>query len=359
MRLERQMAVLQLFDGLQNENFDYALESQLLDKYEEELIKPLILNEIEVGEKWDELRMKPAFDKVLEVSKSLAAANGYNQSIRKRFNKVSLILMLAIFSGLIAFSFIPVLSAFSIYIMFPVLLVYCFLPRVLRDRMEKRWIMFKETNAEEFRRECADELAKIHEFVQFIINDTRDLLVDAELPLNMVRVPLTSNDYDNLVFLQEMVRQRRKFYLFEFAPPPGYEPPQVAGVTLPPSSTVRDEFGVVEVEDFGDKFEVKEFKLHYLPSVKHDLVNRMLDDSDFKESEAVEKFFGSVEGKPELKCQCGKPLKIEDGQICIWQGDEKFKFFFGTTVTCDCGRKTYLLSAKPKRVPDKLKPVFE
>ncbi len=336
------------------------MERSALERYEEQLIKPVIMNDQEIGEKWDQFRVKPAMDKIVKVSQDISAANGYSQSLSKRFNKLSLILMLASFTPIILLSVIPGISGFAIYFMFPILLVYCFLPRVLRDRMEKKWLLFVEEHEDEFKEQCGDELDRLHDFVQFLLDYTRDIIVDEDVPLTQIRIPLLSKDYNRVTATRQDTRQRRTYYVLEFIPPEGYVPPVYqTAQAIAPEDDVKDEFAVVRVKDMGDKFKAKEFTFKFVPEELHEMVNEMLDQSDFKESEAAEKFFESIEGHPEVKCSCGQPLKIEDASMCLWQGDKNFKFFFGTGSTCECGRKTYVLSAKPDKVPVEVEDIFK
>lgn len=363
--MERQLGLLKYMDYVQHENFDFVFQPKILKRYEEQLIKPLVMEEPDVGEKWDELRVQPALDKILTESETIARAHGYKTSVMKRFNRLNIIILTVVFGVLLVTSFIPGLANFSNVIMIPALLLFCFLPQILKKKMLGAWVEFKKKVESEFRERCEAELARVHEFVQFLIDNTRQLFIDAEVPLNAVRFVLTANTYEHLRFVQEQLVNNRRHYVFEFAYPPGMEPPQYAQVApapTPADAGENDEFGLVKIKDMDAQFHVKEFEFTYLPKALQDKVNDLLDHADFDEATAADDFFTSLHGKLHCQCDPEEVLRLENGQLCEWHskdGKAKFKFFFASTKPCKCGKQTYLLSAKPGNVPARWKPVFQ
>ncbi|GAB4313909.1 MAG: hypothetical protein Kow0069_15240 [Promethearchaeota archaeon] len=355
--MERELGLLKYVDFIQRENFEFLFEPKQIQRYEEELIKPLLVSEQHVGEKWDELRVMEALKRVLEASEEIARENGYSSSIRQKSNRISLVVMVALIGGSLALTLL--FGNLASYVLFPILLVYCFLPRMVNQRLRSRWLQFKAEHYEEFRSKCAGELDRLHEFAQFLIDDLRDVVVAVDFPLDRFPpIPLLSNDYDHLQFRQEVEREGSHFYIYQFAPPPGYVPPVQHAVAGEDDQV--DEFAVVQVHELTDQFAVKKFEFAHVTPGLYPQVNDLLDHSSFEESEAANVFFNSIDGNDRVRCQCGEVIRLEDGHLSVWKKDKgkKFKFFFGTGVTCSCGRKTYLLSARPGDVPEKLRPIF-
>jgi len=356
--LELELQFLKILDYVSVEPFVFAFQDKMVNQYTTTVFDPVLQNNENLRTTYENLKVPETFGEIKKVAEDVALKHGVKESFSKRFNKISLTLMIAIFAVLIVVTLIPAMADYSTYILFPALFVFCLLPQVLRSQMQKKWNAFVAESMPEFTEQAGSQIKVLQEFNQELIFDLRDNLLANHLPLQIIRFVLHSNEYQGLKLIEESPVQNQTQYLFEIAYPPGMEPIEAMPLpqTVEPESDDHDEFASFVIIEFEGE-SIKDYSFNYLPRDSYDAVNEMLNETTFADDKQARDFMADLNSL-DLACRCGAPLVITDCKLCKWEKNIEFNFFFATSEKCNCGEITYVLCADPKDVPEQLRDFF-
>jgi hypothetical protein len=241
------------------------------------------------------------------------------------------------------------------------------LPQFLKGSVLRKWSRFKEENRNEIYTENRDDIAVLKSYVQEVLNNINDKLLELKVPLQLIKFVLHSADYENLDLINQKTFKGLTQYYYTFAYPPGIEPipiPETLQNLNQPMSTLtkkkekaEDNF-IVLTEVKAKNGVITEFE----PRLRKEIakqINNMLNDSDF--ANAPIDFTKIIPGYgKDLKvyCECGEVVEIINVQICTWKNE--FQYYLFESVRCNCGEKMYIISLTDDThsVPDELKDIF-
>ncbi len=353
--LNNELQLLNIVDFLAKDPFIFIFQDKALEQYRVTVIEPVLQASETLKQDYETKQILPTINQLKGAAEEVAIKHNIKEPLAKKVNKVSLILMLVIFGVLIVISVIPDLAAISTYIMFPALFAFCLLPQLIRQVFQKKWNQFVSLATPELESRITGPADNLRSFAQEVIYDLRDKLIANNIPLPAIHFGLMSNQYQGLKLLQESMSNNKPAYYFELAYPPGMEPIRTKATPIEESDT-QDEFASFVIKEFEGEH-IKEYSFNYIAKEKYEKVNGLLDASDFTESKQAHEFIEEV-NEFKLKCSCGEPLVFKDCQLCNWEKDQEFHFFFATGQKCKCKEVTYLLCAEPKDVPAELKEIF-
>jgi hypothetical protein len=216
--LEKELGLVKVFDYIAGETFDLAFQPNVMQMYEKELVFPLIGDSLSkssdvsptnedrglafLHDEYIELHIQEKTRKILNEVENICRQNGLKEPMVKKMNKTYMIVMVAMMIGLFAIMSIESLAAYSQILMFPVILIMCFVPQVMRNSVMKKWNIFKNAHKPELQTHESADIENIRVFIQDILDDARDRMIQNKIPLHHVNFILFSRDYKNTKVMQ-------------------------------------------------------------------------------------------------------------------------------------------------------------
>ncbi|MDD1778843.1 MAG: hypothetical protein LUQ65_11830, partial [Candidatus Helarchaeota archaeon] len=121
--------------------------------------------------------------------------------------------------AIILFVEIPAELFWVTYVIYAaLLLVICFVPRYVNQRLLKRWQNLSTEKGSLVKKNAVEPMENLQRFVQFLIDDIRKICTVNKLDLANYRLMLFNNEYKNVKVLQEEFRKGVKFYIMELLP---------------------------------------------------------------------------------------------------------------------------------------------
>lgn len=354
--LNNELQFLTILDWIATDPFYICFQDKGLEQLRVASFEPVLQGNANLKQEYEAKQIAMTVNEVKTAAEEVARKHNITQPLAKRINKFSLFLMLIIFGVLIVISVIPDLASISTFIMFPALFAFCLLPQLIRQLFQKKWKQFVALAMPELEQRIAGPAQNLRTFAQSLIYDLREKVLANNIPIQAIHFVLRGNQYQGLKLIQESIVDNNPAYRFEFANAPELEP-HMSERPLPVEDTdTQDEFASFVIKEFEGEH-IKDYTFNYIPKEKHEKVNGMLDAADFTESKQAHEFAEELNGF-NLKCRCGEPLVFKDCQICNWEKEKEFHFFFATGKKCKCKEVIYLVCADPKDVPAELKDVF-
>ncbi len=355
--LNSELQLLNIMDFIAKDPFVFIFQNKALEQYRVSVFEPVVQGSENLKQEYETKQIAMTVNQLKTAAEEVARQHKVTMPIAKKINRFSLILMLVMFGVLIGTYYIPGMPPeASTYIMFPALIAFCFLPQLIRQLYQKKWKQFVNIAMPELEPRITVPAENLRSFAQSIIFDLRDKLLANGVPLQAIHFGLMSNQYQGLKLIQQSVSDNKPVYYFELAYPAGMEP-LVAQRPAPVEDTdTVDAFASFVIKEFEGEH-IKEYSFNFIPKDIYEKVNAMLDAADFTESKQAHEFAEEI-NEFHLKCRCGEPLVFKDCQICNWEKEKDFHFFFATGKKCKCKEVTYLVCADPKDVPAELKDVF-
>ena len=81
-----------------------------------------------------------------------------------------------------------------------------------------RWLVLANEKGPLVKKYISGVTERIHKFVQFLIDDIREILETNNLDFANYRLMLFNPDYENVKIMQDEVRKGVKFYIMELLP---------------------------------------------------------------------------------------------------------------------------------------------
>ena len=221
--IQYMLTAIGFYDYLFNRPFDMIFQDKSYMNYDVQIIEPLLSYSDSFKKVHEEFKIDELLSKLREAGKTRANEGGFNASIQKQGKKYTLPLYIGSIAGMgivLVLSFLGILPAgVEWYIMVPVMLAACIGPMLVNYLLQKKWLKFIEENMQAFLSEQVNEINKGIDFIQQIINDAHDLMIENELDGRRFRLMCFRKDYQNLNILEERSQRGINFFVAEFITP--------------------------------------------------------------------------------------------------------------------------------------------
>ncbi|MBN2157133.1 MAG: hypothetical protein JW776_13900 [Candidatus Lokiarchaeota archaeon] len=321
---------------------------------------------------YERLNIREAAFTIKERSEEIAKQHNIRAPYLKRFNRINLVIMAALIGTIFIF-YIPTLRPYQIY-SFLLILPVCFLPNFLKKYMKKKWNEFKYMHREELQQEIYDQANKIKTFIQILLDDARDYMLEEQFPLQVLEFPLMSNDYTSLSLVRENIQEEQVQYIFRFEYPEGIEPfetPQTiktGGVGKPTAvSTMdlseddeNDLFLIIKDPKYDENGQLLTDDIDFVQLGFKPIVESLLENSLFDRIEDIDKIIPNIEEFNAIHCDCGSPVKIGEIQKVTPKSYKEFHFYLMIGKKCEkCKTNPFVLTPLPNmNVPEELTDIF-
>jgi len=367
--VEEKLFIARFLDYFSEETLDFIFKDKSVDKYLGKLTSKIET----LGTSEDDKLLKIRFEEtsidniVIQVkarAEEAAIEKGFKTSADKRLRKLSMIVTIPLLLIITVLAFIPGLDY---TFMFPILCVFCMLPQFLKGSVLRKWSKFKEENRNDIYTVNRDDIAVLKSYVQEVLDNIRDKLLDIKVPLQLIKFVLHSADYENLNLINQKTFKGLTQYYYTFAYPPGMEPIPIPEnmkqldqpISIKTKKPEEAEQNFVVLTDIKAKEGVIE---QYVPRLRKDIadqINNMLNESDFASAPIdFTKIIPSYVKEGNIYCECGEVVEIINVQICTWKNE--FQYYLFESARCNCGEKMYILSVTDDthNVPEKLRDIF-
>lgn len=367
--VEKKLFIVRFLDYFSEETLDFIFKDSTLKQYE----KQITTNIENFGIKNEEDRLlKQSFEskqivdivhKLKGKAEELATSKGVKGSMDKRLRRLTLYLTIPMFVPIVISFFIPEIT----YFLLPVLCIFCMAPQLIRSRVVKKWLEFKEQNKNEFYSANREDIMILKSFASESLDNIRARLIELRVPLQLIKFMLYSRDYENLrIITQKNIKGTMQyFYTFEY-------PPELEPFPIPPQLQQYQE-PIFPDKKRAEKLE-KNFILladikakdgiiqSFVPTLKDKLaenINEMLNNSEFsKVPNDFKTIMPNYSEAMAIYCVCGDVAKISNIQICNWK--KQFQFYLLEGEDCKCGEQIYAFSLMDDsaEIPEELKEIF-
>ncbi|MHA1681889.1 MAG: hypothetical protein ACTSUE_13200 [Promethearchaeota archaeon] len=200
--LRAEFECLMFFDAIYANPLMIVHEEKIVTKYIEKLIV-LTDKKPELKETWSRDRKDPieSANTLLSNANAYAKARGMKRSPRKTMSYMTIGITALVFIVVIFLSFIPVVGTSAMYI---ALCAICIVPNLLKRKIAKDSLKFQEENLGEFNENNSDLLEDVHMGAQDLLDDLREGLVEADLPLSSFKFQLQNSDYRDIKVLNSL-----------------------------------------------------------------------------------------------------------------------------------------------------------
>ncbi|MFX0135943.1 MAG: hypothetical protein ACFFDN_20035 [Candidatus Hodarchaeota archaeon] len=367
--IEKKLFMVRFLDYFSEQTLDFIFKDNSLNQYIKQITT--YIEDFDIIREEDRL-LKPSFEskKIVETihklkgkAEELAISKGVKGSMDKRLRNLTLMITLPLFVVIFALAFLPI----DMFLLLPILCVFCMLPQVLRGRVVKKWYNFKEQNKHEIYAESREDIMILKGFAGETLDNIRSRLLELEVPLQLIKFMLHSRDYENLRLLnQKNIRgSMQYFYTFEY-------PPEVEPFPIP------EQLQQLQPQMFAERRKTEKMEKNFIvltemkgvdgiiqsfvPTLKDRLaedINEMLNNSEFsKAPKDFEEIIPKYSETMAIYCICGEVVDVVNVQICNWKNQFKFYLFEGKE--CKYGEVVYAISLinESDEVPEDLKDIF-
>ena len=368
--VEKKLFMVRFLDYFCEETLDFVFKDKTLNQYITQISTHI--ETFGAGSEEDRL-LQQSFKskKIVDIVNSLkekaeevAKEKGVKGSMDKRLRKLSLVVTLPLLG--VVFLLLFLVPAIDIFL-FPVLCIFCMLPQIMKGRIVKKWFSFKEENKNLIYSSCREDILILKGFAGETLDNIRSRLLDLNVPLQLIKFVLHSQDYQNLNLLNTKNIKGSMQYFYTFAYPQGVEPIPIPKALqqfnqpLFPKGKTSEKLErnfIVLTEMKGKEGVISSF----VPTLKDKLadeINEMLNNSKFSKSEKTFKeIIPDYSEKLAIYCICGDIAEISIIQICNWK--DRFTFYLFEGKECNCGESIYALSLmnETAEIPEELKDIF-
>ncbi|MBD3256414.1 MAG: hypothetical protein GF383_15055 [Candidatus Lokiarchaeota archaeon] len=367
--VEKKLFVARFFDYFSEETLDFIYKDRTIEQYKNEINK--FLESLKEGKEEEKLLIrsfedKQLFEKVHKIKKSAEAyaleKGGVKQPVDKKLKKLSLLITLPLFLVLLILTFL-----IPIWFLIPILCLFCMAPQLVRGRILRGWLKFKEEHKNDFYSQNREDILVLKDYTGELLQNIRSRLLEMKVPLQLIKFVLHSRDYDNLNLINQRVVRGSAQYFFTFEYPEGMEPFPI------PEELLQQQQPVIKEAEGSGKAEKNFIVLtemkgkdgileNFIPTLKLKMaeqINDMLNECEF--SESTKEFDEIIPNYPQelvIYCLCGDVAEIDNVQVCSWKN--QFKFYLFESTQCKCGEKIYVLSKMDEsdEIPEELKVIF-
>lgn len=381
-RIKTQLGTIRFLDKILTNPFTFCFEKAFFANYKNEFITKLFTHlqtqdpNNFLQKDYEEQKLDSYIDSVIDKAEQLAINKGFKESPRKKIAKFTFPLtcgLLILYMTLQTYA--PDVAG---YLMIPIFIGLCFLPQILRQKIESKWMNFVKENKDPLENENFEIFQAIRKYNQLVLNDLRELLLINKIPLQVFTFYMDSAQYENLIVKDSMNFRGNVQYVVQFEYPPGVEPfplppqlqtlqsqpttsMQTEGTTTAPVQESIDIFHVLHAPTYNAEGQLMEYTQKLVPFEHEDLVHDMLNNSSIKKIKDAEKVIPFFKRNDKLECQCKEKLILNVLAYNQVNGTN-FDYYFVESKKCPiCGANNYILfetaSKEPK--PEQYKKIFE
>ncbi|MHA1265678.1 MAG: hypothetical protein ACTSRS_10650 [Candidatus Helarchaeota archaeon] len=222
--LQHEFSVIVFLDYLTERPFDLIHQPKVIHQYKNQILAELVSTRNEIRESWIDNRIDDGISQIIATANQVAIENGFGQSLRKQSMKYTLPLLIGIFAlsfAIIFFggSWFPEEMYWVTWVIYFIpLLVICFVPRLINQRLLERWLVFAQQYAPIVKKQSTGVIERFRNFIQNLIDDVRQILSMNKLDFANYQLILFNPDYKNIKVLAEDSRKGVRFYRVEFLP---------------------------------------------------------------------------------------------------------------------------------------------
>jgi len=168
-----EFSVVVFLDYLCERPFDLIYQEKTIQQYQTRILGELVSVRNEVRESWIDNRVDDGIAQIISKTEEVAKENGFSQSMRRQSMKYLLPMMIGFFAlSFVIIFFIgdlipPDLFWLTYVIYTALLLVVCFLPRLINQRLMNRWLALANEKGPLVKKYITGVAERIHKFVQF------------------------------------------------------------------------------------------------------------------------------------------------------------------------------------------------
>lgn len=230
--LQHEFSVIVFLDYLCERPFDLVHQEKTIQQYQSNILGELVSVRNEIRDSWVDNRIDDGIAQIISTAQQVASEGGFGQSLRKQSMKYTLPLLIGVFIVSFAIIFFmgdlfpPDLYWLTYVIYIIPLLVICFVPRIINQRIMNRWLLLAQEQAPLVKKAATGTIERIQKFIQYLIDDVRGILAESKADMANYRLMLFNPSYQNVKVLSEEMRRGVKFYIMELLPfetPPAYE----------------------------------------------------------------------------------------------------------------------------------------
>jgi hypothetical protein len=365
--IEKKLFIVRFLDFFSEETLQFIFKDNTLNQYIKQTTSHLgnLVREEDLilKQTFESREILDIINKLKTKAEELAISKGVKNSVEKRLRKISLMLMLPMFIPVIISFIWPELT----YFVLPILCVFCMAPQLIRNSIVKKWFAFKEENKNQIYSEYREDIMILKNFAGELLENIRVRLIELQVPLQLIKFVLHSQDYENLNLVNQKNIRGTMQYIYTFEYPSGVEPipipPQLQQYDQPVipdrRSTQKEEKNFIVLTNMKGRDGIVNYFEPVLRDKFADDINEMLNNSEF--SKAPDDFSIIMPNYSEqmaIYCVCGEVAEIKTVQICNWKN--QFKFYLFEAEECKCGDQVYALSLMDEsaEIPNELKDIF-
>ncbi len=376
--VEKELGLIKVIDYAASNPFDLIFQKKLLDKYSNELIHPLIGSDeppeecdggrLFLREEFEQMKIGEKMQSIISTGEAVARENGIKAHVQKQMNRWNMIIMALAMVSYFGINWLFTTLDVDVnqtLTMVPMLLLMCVAPQLMRKFFTKKWEVFKTAHTRTVIEQESANINDLKIFVQDLINDTRERLLDNKVALEKIQFMLLSNDYKNVQFVRSQGGTRgvplSSVYQFEFPEGMGPVGPQANYGKSGIPEDDNDSFVLLRNATFDDEGSLSEFTAEYPSKDDFQLPEALLGASKFSSVEDPRVVIPSFQNNTRILCECGEPIKFSEMKSCTSALHNNFEFYLVIGEKCKCGLNPFVLFNSPgnEKIPDGLRPVFE
>lgn len=373
--LDKEIGLIKILDYLSHSALDLIHQEKLMEKYRNEIIRPLIGVKGEeseyldggrlfLQEEYEKLNVEKNTDDIINAAEELAAENGITRHVQKTISIYTMVIMAVTMVIFIAINtWVPDIGS---YIMIPLMLVFCIAPQLIRSLMMKKWHAFKNEHDQELNESQSEKVGELKIFIQDLIDDTRDRLISNKVSVKGIQFVLYSKDYDNIVFVHEQQVQAGsgKQFVIRFLGLEGEEQEDTIstyGKSGIPEDDENDQFIILKNARFNDESILTEYDASFLPRDEDEFIEALLGGSKFNDVDNPEYIIPNFKSYNDIKCKCGESILFQGLKTCESILHKNYEYYLIIGKKCEkCNTNPFILFNSPgnKEIPSGLSSIF-
>ena len=375
--IQQQLGAIRFLDKLVSNPFVFCFETVGFQHYKKEYLADLLYSNeasnsmMALKDEYEKSQIDRRLDSIVRNAESAARTAGFSESPKKKNSKLSLAITCSLL--IVYFTIQSVAPEASEWLMFPIFIAVCFLPQIIRQKIESSWNKMVETNKENIERMNFEDYRDVRAYNQKVLNSLRDELVENKIPLQVFNFYLDSIEYENIIMKDSMTFRGATQYVVQFEYPPGVAPFEVPtsmmpnatgmGATSMPQSAIQelDVFHVLQNPVFDDDGKLISFDQKLAPFEQEEKIHALLNNSEIKSMTEPEKVIPFFRRNEKLECQCKEKLILK---TIAFNTDtvSNFDYYFVEAKRCPiCGANNYLLLETPgmPQIPTQHQTIFK
>ena len=381
-RIKTQLGAIRFLDKIITNPFTFCFEKAFLANYKNDFVKKLF-NQIQsqdpenfLEKEYEEQNIEKSINTIVDKAENAAISAGIKESPRKKIAKYTFPITCGLLILYMTFqTYLPDISG---YLMIPIFIGICFLPQIMRKKIESSWFNFVKDHKDSLENENFEDYQTIKKYNQNLLDDLRELLLINKIPLQVFTFYMDSAQYENLIIKDSMNFRGTTQYVVQFEYPPGIKPfevpNQLQGSALTQSTQAQTEntqissqqesldiFYVLQKPNYSSEGQLNDFTEKLIPFDTEDLVHDLLNNSSIKKIKNPESVIPFFKRNDKLECQCKEKLILNVLAYNQLNGTQ-FDYYFIEAKKCPiCGANNYLLfeTANNEPKPEQYKKIFE